>query len=165
MPSSDNGSGIPVLNCSNSSNNPPQVDLSTGQSGWTLNAPSGAVGIAPASNVSWSAVAGAQWIGPAAPSAIGLYTYTTQVRFNACPKGRAAQIAVTYRADNIATLFVNGVQSQTQAGTYNYGFLPASQTTKTVVFPTGTSGVQIIELRVQNTSGPTGLAANIQVTR
>lgn len=137
----------------------------TGQPGWTLIGPTGAVGIVPAGNVSWSAVAGAQWVGPNAPSVIGLYTYTARVRINACPKGRPAQIAVTYRADNIGTLFINGVQAQTQTGTYNYGFLPASLTTKTIVLPVGTSGVQTIELRVQNTSGPTGLAANVKVTR
>ena len=165
LPPADANDGVPVLNCSNSANNPPQVNLSTGQPGWTLTGPAGAASIVPVSNVSWSAVAGAQWVGPSSAAAIGTYVYKTQVRINACPKGRAAQIAVIYRADNIGTLFVNGVQVQTQAGTYNYGFLPASQTTKTVVLPVGTSGVQTIELRVQNTSGPTGLAASVFVTR
>ena len=163
-PGSTNGA-VAVLNCSNSANNPAHVDLSTGQPGWTLTGPSGPAAIVLASNVAWSAVAGAPWIGPAAPAVIGVYTYKTQVRINPCPKGRAARIAVTYRADNIGTLFVGGVQQQAQLGTYNYGFLPASLTTKTVVLPVGTSGIQTIELRVQNTGGPTGLAANVQVTR
>ena len=160
-----NGGGIPVLNCSNSPNNPPLVNLSTGQPGWTLTPPSGSAGIVPASNVSWSVVPGAQWVGPSTPATIGTYIYKTQVKINACPRGRPAQIAVTYRADNTGTLFVNGAQAQTQAGTPNYGFLPASLTTTTVVLPIGASGIQTIELRVQNTGGSTGLSANIQVTR
>lgn len=161
----DSVGGIPVLNCSNSPNNPPMVDLSTGQPGWMLTTPSGSAGIVPASNVSWSAVPGAQWVGPSTPAAVGTYIYKTRVKINSCPRGRPAQIAVTYRADNTGTLFVNGAQAQTQAGTPNYGFLPASQTTRTVILPVGASGIQTIELRVQNTSGPTGLSANIQVTR
>ena len=165
LPPAGFNDGVPVLNCSKSANNPPQVDLSTGQPGWTLVGPAGAVGIVPAGNVSWSAIGGAQWVGPATPATVGFYTYKTRVRLNACPRGQAAQIAVIYRADNIGTLFINGVQAQAQAGTFNYGFLPASQTTKTVVMPVGASGIQTIELRVQNTSGPTGLAANVQVTR
>ena len=165
LPPRNTNGAVAVLNCSNSANNPAHVDLSTGQPGWTLTGPSGPAAIVLASNVAWSAVAGAPWIGPAAPAVIGVYTYKTQVRINPCPKGRAARIAVTYRADNIGTLFVGGVQHQAQLGTYNYGFLPASLTTKTVVLPVGTSGIQTIELRVQNTGGPTGLAANVQVTR
>ena len=164
--------GLPVLNCSNSKVNPPQVAMPTGQAGWSLKNPAGAtVAINPASNVAWSAVAGAQWIGPGGPlAANGTWTYTNRVRINACPNGQAAKLTASWRADNTGTLRVKdagGVVLSTgnQAGTPNYGFLPASLSNHTFVFPVGASGVYTIEFAVQNTSGPTGLAGAVTLTR
>lgn len=164
--------GLPVLNCSNSKVNPPQVAMPTGQPGWSLKNPAGAtVAINPASNVAWSAVPGAQWVGPGGPlAANGTWTYTKRVRINACPNGQAAKLSASWRADNTGTLRVKdagGVVLSTgnQAGTPNYGFLPASLSNLTFVFPVGASGVYTIEFAVKNTSGPTGLAGAVTLTR
>ena len=162
----DNG-GFPVLNCSQSQNNPPSLNLSTGQPGWSVVLPGGGTSsVVPAANVSWSAVPGSAWVGPAgAPQTVGIYAYSTRVKINACPNGRAAMIDVVYRADNTGTLLIDGAVVQTQAGTPNYGFLPASQTVKTFAFPVGTSGVHTITLRVQNTGSVTGVTAKVTASR
>ena len=108
---------------------------------------------------------GAQWIGPAgAPQTAGTYTFQTRVRINPCPNGRPAQVSAAFRADNKATLSV-GTATINQAGTPNYGFLPASLSNGSYTFPAGTSGVQTITITVNNIGGPTGLSAKIGVTR
>ena len=161
----DNGGGIPVLSCSNSAVNPAAADLSTGVANWTVSGPSGSGAAVSAGNVAWSAVPGAQWIGPAgAPQTAGTYTFQTRVRINPCPNGRPAQVSAAFRADNKATLSV-GTATINQAGTPNYGFLPASLSNGSYTFPAGTSGVQTITITVNNIGGPTGLSAKIGVTR
>ena len=44
-------------------------------------------------------------------------------------------------------------------------FLPASVTNHSYTFPVGASGTYTIELGVQNTSGPTGAAMNVFMSR
>ncbi len=156
-----------TLACNKGTSMPSKVILSTSNPFWKLKLPSGsASAIVPAGNVSWSAVPGAAWVGPAgAPTAVGDYTYTIKFNIAACPTKSKVSLAVQYRADNKGTLLVNGAVVKTQAGTNNYGFLPASLTTHTHNFPVGTTGVQTITLRVNNIGGPTGMAMNAVATR
>jgi hypothetical protein len=164
--------GLPTLNCSNSPVNPAALNLSTGTGGWGLTNPGGsAAALNSASNVAWSAVSGGQWVGPGGTSAAtGTWTYSRQVRILACPRGNPARLTVSYRADNVGTLRVRDssnalVTMANQAGTPNYGFLPASLTNHSYTFPVGASGVYTILFEVRNSSGPTGLSANVNLTR
>lgn len=175
----ENGGNIPVLSCSKSQNNPVQVNLSTGQPGWTLKLPNGSPSsIVPTPSMvpsPWTAVAGAQWVGPqGAPQAAGNYVYETRVRVLRCPDGRPARIKAQFRADNIGTLTLldpagGVISTMNQTGTYNYGFLPASLSPAngpgvfSWVVPT--NGIYTIRMSVQNSGGPTGLAANVVVSR
>jgi hypothetical protein len=174
-----NGGGIPVLSCSKSAANPATVDVSTGKPGWTLKLPNGAASAivqTPSMVPSpWTAVPGAQWVGPqGAPTASGNYVYETRVRVLKCPNGEPARINAQFRADNRGTLSVidpggTPITTMNQAGTPNYGFLPAS------LSPSGAPGVHswsapvngiyTIRLTVANSGGPTGVAANVVLTR
>lgn len=175
----ETGSNLPVLNCSQSQNNPASVNLSTGQPGWTLKLPNGsASAIVPTPNMvpsPWTAVPGAQWVGPqGAPQTAGTFTYETKVRVLKCPNGNPAKLTAQFRADNRGTLTLidpagNAVTTMNQAGTPNYGFLPASLSPAS---PPGvyswsapTNGIYTVRMTVQNSGGPTGVAANALLTR
>lgn len=166
------GDGLPVLNCSNSKVNPPSISLATMPGTWQLKNPAGSlVPLLAVGNVAWSAVSGAQWVGPGGSlAANGAWVYSRKVRINACPNGRQASLAASWRADNTGTLRVRDASGTVlttgnQAGTPNYGFLPASLSNHTFVFPAGASGVYTIEFSVLNTSGPTGLAGTVSLSR
>lgn len=165
--------GIPVLNCSQSANNPALADLSTAAGAWTLRNPGGTTASTAAlSHVSWSLVPGSQWIGPVGGqtnAAAGTWTYTRQVRINPCPQGKAAVLTVAFRADNAATFkLMQGssvITSKAQGGTTNYGFLPASLTNHTYTFPVGANGVYTVVFEVNNIGGPSGLSSMVKLTR
>ena len=171
--------GMPVLNCAKVQGNPVSVNLSTGQPGWTLKLPNGnasAIALTPSMVPSpWTAVPGAQWVGPqGAPQTPGAYVYETRVRVLKCPNGQAAKLTAQFRADNVGTLtLINPagavIATMNQAGTANYGFLPAS------LSPAGgpgfhgwtasANGIYTIRMAVQNSDGPTGVAASIVLSR
>jgi hypothetical protein len=159
--------GFPVLPCSDTPGSGEPLDLSTGKPFWRVVPPSGSPTVpVPASNVSWDAVPGANWIGPVgAPTAPGLYQFLARFRLAECPTGQRATVKVQYRADNKAVLVVGSSIVAQQAGTLNYGFLPGSLTSAVHTFPAGTTGVQTVLLRVTNNEGPTGVSANVLVTR
>lgn len=175
----DNGNNVPVLNCSQSQNNTPSLDLSTGQPGWTLKLPNGAVGvIVPTPNMvpsPWTAVPGAQWVGPqGAARTVGTFTYETRVRVLKCPNGNPAKLSVQFRADNLGTLTLidpagNTVTTMNQAGTPNYGFLPASLSPASppgvYSWTPSANGIYTVRMTVQNIGGPTGVAANVILSR
>lgn len=184
---SGDGKSLPVLNCSQSQNNPASVNLSSGQPGWTLKMPNGSGSAIVAATTMvpspWTAVPGAQWVSPApAPTQPGVYVnqpsgdhvYETKVRILKCPKGEPAKLSAQFRADNRGTLTLidpSGVivKTMNQAGTPNYGFLQGS------LSPAGAPGVHswspsangiyTVRMTVQNSSGPSGMAANVVLTR
>lgn len=173
------GDNYPVLTCSQRQNSPASVNLSTGQSGWTLKLPSGVTSsIVPTPNMvpsPWTAVPGAQWVGPQGdPQASGNYVYETKVRVLKCPNGSPAKITAQFRADNRGTLTLldpAGITLTTmnQAGTPNYGFLPGSLSPASApgvhTWSASTNGIYTVRMTVQNSGGPTGLAANIVLSR
>lgn len=178
----DNGGGggsLPVLSCSQSQNNPASVNLSTGQPGWTLKLPNGsASAIVPTPTMvpsPWTAVPGAQWVGPqGAPNIPGTYVYETQVKVLQCPNGRPAKLTAQFRADNRGTLNLvdpsgSPVATMNQTGTPNYGFLPASLSPASspgvYSWTALANGIYTIRMTVQNSGGPTGVAANVMLTR
>lgn len=148
------------------------MDISTAPVGWSLKQPNGSPApVNAANNVAWSAVQNAQWIGPGGTSAAnGVWTYSRKVRIAECPNRNPVKLSVAYRADNIGTLRVKNaggtvITSANQAGTPNYGFLPASLTNHSYAFPVGANGIYTIELEVRNTSGPTGASMSVQMSR
>lgn len=171
--------GIQVLNCSQSAANPVTIDLSTGKPGWTLKLPSGAASAilpTPAMVPSpWTAVPGAQWVGPkGAPQLPGNYVYEVQVRVLKCPQGQPAKLTAQFRADNVGTLTLLDpagavIATMNQAGTPNYGFLPASLSPAgaptTHAWAAPANGVYTIRMTVRNSGGPTGTAVNAVLTR
>lgn len=175
----EQGNGIPVLNCSQSPNNPVSINLSSGQPGWTLKLPNGSAStIAPTPSMvpsPWTAVPGAQWVGPqGAPTTPGLFVYETKVRVLKCPNGQPAKITASFRADNIGTLTLldptgSPVTSMAQAGTANYGFLQASLSPSNGPgvhsWSAPINGIYTIRMTVQNSGGPTGMATNVVLTR
>lgn len=109
-----------------------------------------------------------------APSNTGTYVYETKVRVLQCPKGAPAKLTAQFRADNRGTLTLldpggTAIASMNQAGTPNYGFLPASLSpagapgVHTWVAPS--NGVYTLRLSVDNSGGPTGVAANVVFSR
>lgn len=175
----EGGSNLPVLNCSQSQNNPPLVNLSTGQPGWALTLPNGAAGsIVPTPSMvpsPWTAVPGAQWVGPqGAPQIPGTYVYETKVRVLKCPNGKPAKITAQFRADNRGTLSLidpagSAVTTMNQGGTPNYGFLPGSLSPSSAPgvhsWTASANGIYTVRMTVQNSGGPTGVAANVTLTR
>lgn len=173
------GENVPVLNCSQSAVNPASVNRSTGGAGWTLKLPSGmASNIVPTPGMvpsPWSAVPGAQWVGPqGAPQTAGVFTYETKVRVLKCPNGAPAKLTAQFRADNRGTLTLldpSGavIATMNQAGTPNYGFLPASLSPGGApgvhTWTAPSNGIYTVRLTVQNSGGPTGVAANVVFTR
>ena len=148
------------------------MDMSNDSPGWSLRRPNGSVvPLNQVSNVAWSPVQNSRWVGPGGPvSANGVWTYSRKLRIDRCPQYGPAALTIAYRADNIGTLRVkdasgNVIASANQAGTPNYGFLPASLTNLSYVFPAGTGGTYTVELAVQNTSGPTGASMSVLVNR
>lgn len=149
-----------------------RANVSTGSSGavWTVTGPgsTAAAGTVPASNVAWTTtvIPGAGWISPVgSPSAVGTYSYQTRIDLRNCVIPSNVTISGRFLADNRGTLFVNGREVVSSAGTPNYGFLPGSLTTFNYALPAGTNGIVTIELRAQNSGGPTGIQAEVTVTR
>lgn len=170
---------VPVLKCTKNGSNVTTLDLSTGQPGWALQLPGNTPGaLAPMPNMvpsPWSAVPGAQWVGPqGATQAAGAYVYETKVSVLQCANNRPAKLKAQFRADNVGKLELidpsgNVVTAMNQAGTPNYGFLPASLSPASApglyTWNVPATGVYTVRMTVHNSAGPTGVAANVILSR
>lgn len=159
---------IPVLKCNSDREEVPPLDLSTGRPGWAVTNPGGSIAgnAIPAMNAAWAPISGAQWIGPSsALTSPGTFSYQAMVRIEGCDKGRPPKLTVGYLADNVATLLIDGVAAQYQAGLAGSGFLPGSVTNLNKVFNPSNNGVHTISFNVVNNEGATGVSARILLSR
>lgn len=162
---------IPSLPCCKCLGESSTLNLSTGKTNWTASQPGNPTQgpTANAANVAWttSVITTAQWISPVGnPTATGDYTYQTRFNSGNCTIPSMIVVSGKFLADNRATLLVDGVTVATSVGTPNYGFLPGSLTTFTYTIPANlAAGAHNITLVANNQSGPTGVIADVQVTR
>jgi hypothetical protein len=162
--------GALTLPCCQCAGGTSTADLSTGTRPWTVASPGGAPGqaTANAANQAWTTMLSpAQWISPVGnPQTVGTYTYQTQFDARNCVIGSAITVSGKFLADNTATLLIDGTKVVSSQGTANYGFLPGSLTPFSYTIPAGSSGgIHTITLSATNTSGPTGIVAQVTATR
>lgn len=160
---------VPCCRCIGESN---RTVVSTGAPGvvWTVANPGSTAqgATVPAANQAWTTtvIPNAGWISPVgSPTTVGTFTYRTQIDLRNCAIASTVTISGRFLADNRGTLVINGREIVSSGGTPNYGFLPGSLTPFNYTLPAGTSGIVNIELRGQNIGGPTGIQAEVVVTR
>jgi hypothetical protein len=148
------------------------TNVSTGRPNvtWTVKQPgsTAATPVMNATNVAWttSVIPGAAWVSPQGnPTTVGSFDYETQIDLRNCVIPSTVTISGRFLADNRGTILVDGREVVSSGGTPNYGFLPGSLTPFTITLPAGTTGVHTITLRAQNIGGPTGIQAEVNVTR
>ena len=169
------GERIPVLQCCQCVGRDGAVlALNTGSSQWSVTAPGGTASqpTTPSSNAAWVPVLGsllppALWISPVGnPSTVGAFSYKTQFDARRCTIASTITISGQFLADNKGSIYVDGVFVKSSVGTPNYGFLPGSLTPFSYTIPAAASGgVHTVEMRADNSGGPTGVVVQLTVKR
>lgn len=142
------------------------IAINSGTSPWQVSNPGAPNVFAPAvsaTNVAWTQLPPARWIGPVGGnSATGDYVYQLQIYVPRCVIPATVRIIGHFAADNRARLLHNGNQIAASLGTPDYGFLPGSVTPFTV--NNLTAGLHTLQLVVTNSGGPTGAVIRANVT-
>ncbi len=177
-PGGPRGDRIPILQCCQCAGpEAPQgaaLALNTGSSQWTVTGPGGTSPQAtiPSSNPAWLPVLGtllppAAWISPVGnPTTVGAFSYKTQFDARRCAIPSTITVSGQFLADNKGSIYVDGVFVKSSVGTPNYGFLPGSLTSFSYTIPAASSGgVHTVEMRADNSGGPTGVVVQLTVKR
>ena len=139
------------------------VKIDTGTAPWKVTPPSGSAAqpVVALSNVAWTAVAPAAWVGSPDPNAVafGEHVYELGFKIAKCDNPTSATITGSFAADNKATVYLDGNATPvaTSQGTPDYGFLPGSVTPFTVSVPGTSGGAHTLKVVVNNSGGPSGL--------
>ena len=168
--------GVPGQGCATAAGTMPVLQSATGQAGWELVSGPGVTKAKPAvvvtspsgvSNGGWGSVPGASWVsedaqaGTDLPNPAGNYTY--EFSFCVCQL-QGATLALSFLADNGATVYLNGQASAniiySTTGIKNFTGAPRTYSASGKGLVSGTNTLIIV---VNNTSAATGLAALLKV--
>ncbi len=143
----------------------PAVSAATGQPGWTLmggpgvTTPKTPVNVTPVAG--WGLLPGSNWISVSSDRGNLAGDYAFEFQFNSCPcnDGEASALALSFLADNGATVYMNGAPIFSTTGDKNFTGAPLN-VNYTGKFATGANKLRIV---VHNEGSVTGLDAVVRI--